>query len=90
MIRWCFVSFYVLCLLYRINSSFHVDDSKSETSMGAITVDSASVASTLDNVPNPENLKDGNKWHRVIKHRDLNVLTKYVMGLETYHNYYFR
>ena len=53
--------------------------------------DSASMgSSTVDNIPNAEDMKDGNKWHRVIKHRDVNILTKYVMGLETYHNYYFR
>jgi hypothetical protein len=56
------------------------------TSLGG----SSSSSSILDNVPNAENMKDGNKWHRVIKHRDINDLNKYVMGLETYHNYYFR
>jgi hypothetical protein len=67
------------------------DDNKSEFSMASSTIDGTSMgSSTVDNVPNAENMKDGNKWHRVIKHRDVNVLTKYVMGLETYHDYYFR
>jgi hypothetical protein len=67
-----------------------VDDDKSEFSLGSTTVGGTSVSSAIDNVPNAENMKDGNKWHRVIKHKDINILTKYVMGLETYHDYYFR
>lgn len=35
------------------------------------------------------NLLDG-KWHRIIRHRDVSSRSKYVMGLETYRNYYFR
>jgi hypothetical protein len=35
------------------------------------------------------NLLDG-KWHRIIRHREVSSRSKYVMGLETYRNYYFR
>lgn len=35
------------------------------------------------------NLLDG-KWHRIIRHRDVSFRSKYVMGLETYRNYFFR
>ena len=66
------------------------DDNMSAYSMSSSTVGGTSASSTIDNVPNPDKIKDGNKWHRVIKHRDINVLSKYVMGLETYHDYYFR
>jgi len=68
------------------------EDDRSEFSLASSTVGSQSISSSTiaDNIPNPENMKDGNKWHRVIKHRDINVLTKYVMGLKSYHDYYFR
>ena len=35
-------------------------------------------------------LSDSNKWHRLIKHKDMTNLSKYVMGLETYRDFYFR
>jgi hypothetical protein len=33
---------------------------------------------------------DANKWHRLIKHKDMSNLSKYIMGLEQYRNFYFR
>lgn len=33
---------------------------------------------------------DANKWHRLIKHKDMSTLSKYIMGLEQYRNFYFR
>jgi hypothetical protein len=53
---------------------------------------------TLDKVIDPSgegqpgsgnHLLDG-KWHRIIRHREVSHRSKYVMGLETYRNYYFR
>lgn len=37
-----------------------------------------------------EDQGDHGVWHRLIKHRDVAVFNKYVMGLETYRNFYFR
>ena len=35
-------------------------------------------------------LSDTNKWHRLIKHKDVIKLSKYVMGLDSYRDFYFR
>lgn len=73
---------------YADTDSEDEDESRSESSMVSAT--SLGSSSLVDNIPNEDKINDGNKWHRVIKHRDTTSLNKYVMGLETYHDYYFR